>query len=173
MTGLAGSLAVRGKASPLSAAAGCLAGIAGKIPSAAPIGLAGPAVQFDLVGGGSAGAAVAGAVLAGATVAGAVLAGAASGDDKSARLVNVGHGPLSGSADRTDPAALPALPGPAALPALPGPAALPALPGPAALPALPGPAALPALPGPAALPALPGPEWLFAITVGAAAGVGC
>jgi hypothetical protein len=143
---------------------GGLAGTAGKVPSAAPIGLAGLAVQVDLVGGRSAdpavagadseagsrlgadaevvppgrsaagagtvvlaaagltGAALAGAGLAGAGLAGAGLAGAAVpaagaglGGVGSNLLVKVGHGPLSGSADRAARAALPVLPAAAGL----------------------------------------------------------
>ena len=149
---------------PPDGGTGGLAGTAGKVPSAAPIGLAGLAVQVDLVGGRSAdpavagadsdagsrlgadaevvapgrstaragtvllaaagltGAALAGAGLAGAGLAGARLAGAAvpaagagRGGVGSDLLVKVGHGPLSGSADRAARAALPVLPAAAGL----------------------------------------------------------
>ncbi len=162
---------------PPDGGTGGLAGTAGKVPSAAPIGLAGLAVQVDLVGGRSAdpavagadsdagsrqgadaegatpgrspagagsavlaaagligaaltgagltGAALAGAELAGAELAGPELAGAGLagagvagagpaaaglGGVGSDLLVKVGHGPLSGSADRAARAALPVLP---------------------------------------------------------------
>ena len=162
---------------PPDGGTGGLAGTAGKVPSAAPIGLTGSAVQVDLVGGRSAdpavagadsdagsrlgadaevvppgrsaagagtavlaaagltgagltGAALAGAGLAGAGLAGAGLAGAgmagtglaeagpaaaALGGVGSDLLVKVGHGPLSGSADRASRAALPVLPAAAGL----------------------------------------------------------
>lgn len=101
------------------------------------MGLAGSAVQLDLAGGSAAaaladsgtdvgwrlgrdggvvppGRSVAGAgtaVLAGAVLAGAVRAGTGLGGARSALLVNDGHGPLSGSADRTGLAALAVLSG--------------------------------------------------------------
>jgi len=152
---------------PPDGGTGGLAGTAGKVPSAAPIGLAGSAVQVDLVGGRSAdpavagadsdagsrlgadaevvppgrsaadagtavlaaaglggagltgaalaGAGLAGAGLAGAGLAGAGLAGAGLGGVGSDLLVKVGHGPLSGSADRAARAALPVLPAAAGL----------------------------------------------------------
>jgi len=157
---------------PPDGGTGGLAGTAGKVPSAAPIGLAGSAVQVDLVAGrsadpavagadsdagsrlgadaevvppgrsaagagtavlaaaglggagltgaalagaGLAGAGLAGAGLAGAGLAGAGLAGAGLGGVGSDLLVKVGHGPLSGSADRAARAALPVLPAAAGL----------------------------------------------------------
>ncbi|HEX9520105.1 MAG TPA: hypothetical protein VF940_28505 [Streptosporangiaceae bacterium] len=149
---------------PPDGGTGGLAGTAGKVPSAAPIGLAGSAVQVDLVGGRSAdpavagadpavagadsdagsrlgadaevvppgrsaagagtavlaaaglgGAGLTGAALAGAGLAGAGLAGAGLGGVGSDLLVKVGHGPLSGSADRAARAALPVLPAAAGL----------------------------------------------------------
>ncbi len=177
-TGLAGICAAGGKAASPSASSGSLGRTAGKVPSAAPNGLTGSAVQFDLAGASagpavadasaSAGPAVAdagsdvgvadagsdagsdvgwrlasdasvgppdrsdagagtavlaGAVLAGsgglagvglgwAGLAGAGLAEVGLGGVRSALLVNVGHGPLSGSADGTGRAALRVLPGP-------------------------------------------------------------
>ena len=132
---------------PPDGGTGGLAGTAGKVPSAAPIGLTGSAVQVDLVGGRSADPAVAGADsdagsrlgadaevvllgrsaacagtavlaaagLAGAEVAGAGVAAAGLGGVGSDLLVKVGHGPLSGSADRAARAALPVLPAAAGL----------------------------------------------------------
>jgi len=141
-------------ASPVADAAG-LAGTAGKVPSAAPSGLAGSAVQFDVADGELAGPAPASAdsdgssdlggaevappgrsaaredatapVAAELAVAGlaaarlpeaglaaaglpeAGLAEAGSGGVRSAHLVNVGHGPLSGSGDCAGGVAFPVL----------------------------------------------------------------
>ncbi|HXL17060.1 MAG TPA: hypothetical protein VN961_06025, partial [Streptosporangiaceae bacterium] len=70
-----------------------------------------------LTGAALAGAGLAGAGLAGAGLAGAAVpaAGAGRGGVGSDLLVKVGHGPLSGSADRAARAALPVLPAAAGL----------------------------------------------------------
>ena len=68
-----------------------------------------------LAAAGLGGAGLTGAALAGAGLAGAGLAGAGLGGVGSDLLVKVGHGPLSGSADRAARAALPVLPAAAGL----------------------------------------------------------
>jgi hypothetical protein len=95
------------------------AGVAGA--GVAGAGVAGAGVAgAGVAGAGVAGAGVAGAGVAGAEVAGAGVAAAGLGGVGSDLLVKVGHGPLSGSADRAARAALPVLPPAAELLAITG-----------------------------------------------------